>query len=183
MTRIPYPDVTKLPETVQAVLAGTPLKIVRMAAHASPAIFEAQSKLAYAIFDPANLDPRLCETAILRVAHLSDSAYVLKQHLSLARKAGLSSEEIEAIGAQHYNNLEPVLAATARFTDEIVRNISPSDEALAALRSHVSDQALVNISLAVGHYMSIIRLIALAGISPDEQALTSIAAQAASVPS
>ena len=183
MPRIPYPDPATLPEAVQAMLGSAPLRVVRMASHASPAAFLAQSRLSQAIADPEALDARIRETAILRVAHLSYSAYVLKQHLSLARKAGLSSEEIEAIGAQHYNNLEPVLAATARFTDEIVRNISPSDEALAALRSHVSDQALVNISLAVGHYMSIIRLIALAGISPDEQALTSIAAQAASVSS
>jgi len=171
MPRIPYPDPSTLPETVRKMLAGTPLNVVRMAAHASPALFEAAGRLGYAISDPANLDPRVRETAILRVAYLCDSRYELHQHLSLARTAGLSDAEIEAIDVERYDRLDPVLAAVARFTDEVVRDISPSDAALAALRVHVSDTVLINIVMCIGHYLSVARLVAVTGIEPDEEAL------------
>ena len=67
---------------------------------ASPALFEAQGRLSYAIADPEVIDPRIRETAILRVAHLSNSAYELHHHGPLARAAGLSDAEIAAIGDQ-----------------------------------------------------------------------------------
>ncbi len=59
MQRIPYPDVTRLPELMQKMLAGTPLNVVRIGAHASPLLFEAQGRLGWAIANPEVLDPRL----------------------------------------------------------------------------------------------------------------------------
>jgi alkylhydroperoxidase family enzyme len=171
MPRIPYPDVSQLPEIMQKMLAGTPLNVVRMGAHASPMLFEAQGRLGYAVASPDVLDPRVRETAILRVAHLSDSKYELHHHLPLARAAGLSDDELEAIATADYHRLDPRLAAVGRFTDEVVLNLSPSDATLDALRAQVSDQALVNVVLTIGCYMSIARLIAVTGIEPDEDAL------------
>lgn len=171
MPRIPYPDLDALPEKVKRMLAGIPLNVVRMAAHASPAIFEAEGMLGYAIADPASLEPRVRETVVLRVAYLSDSKYELNQHIPLAGAAGISDEEIAAIEAQDYAKLDPKTAALCRFADEVVLNLSPSDETLAEIRSHVSDRVLVNLVLTVGNYMSIARLIATTGIEIDEYRL------------
>ena len=171
MPRIPYPDVAGLPETVQEMLAGTPLNVVRIGAVASPALFEAQGRLGYAIADPEVLDPQIREAAILRVAHLSHSAYELHHHRALARKAGLSEDELAAIERQDYTRLEPTLAAVCRFTDEVVLDLSPSDETLGALRARVSDEVVVNLVLTAGCYMSIARLIATTGIEVDEAPL------------
>lgn len=172
MPRIPYPDVSTLPETMQKMLAGTPLNVVRMGAHASPPLFEAQGKMGWAVADPSVLTPRIRETAILRVAHLSDSRYELHHHIPLATAAGLTRAEMEAIETRRYTALDPVLAAICRFTDEVVLQITPSDATLAELRARVSDQVLVNLVLTIGVYMSIARLIAVTGIEPDEAALT-----------
>lgn len=172
MTRIPYPDVATLTETVRRMLAGTPINIVGMAAHASPALFEASGRLGYAISTPENLDPRLRETAILRVAHLSDSRYELYQHLSIARAVGLTQAEIDAIGTQAYDRLDPVLAAVARFTDDLVLHVSPGDDTLGGLRARVPDRVLVNLVMCIGHYMTVARLIAVTGVDPDEEPLT-----------
>jgi 4-carboxymuconolactone decarboxylase len=171
MPRIPYPDVSKLPEMVQKMLAGTPLNVVRIGAHASPPLFEAQGRLGWAVANPEVLDPRLRETVILRVAYLSNSAYELHHHVPLGRAAGLTERELTAIAHRDYARLEPLLAAAARFTDEVVVQLTPSDETLAELRRLASDQVLVNIVLAIGCYMSIARLIAVTGIEPDTQAL------------
>ena len=172
MQRIPYPDVSTLPETMRKMLAGTPLNVVRIGAHASPALFEAQGRLGYAAADPAVLEPRIREAAILRVAFLSRSTYELHHHIPLAGAAGLTQADIEAIEATRYEALEPLLAAVCRFTDETVLRITPSDATLAGLRAHVSDQILINLVLVIGCYMSIARLIAVTGIEPDEAALT-----------
>ena len=171
MPRIPYPDVSRLPEIMQKRLASIPLNVVRICAHASQDLFDAQGQLGRAVANPEVLEPRLRETVILRVAHLSNSAYELHHHIPLGRAAGLTEAELEAIAGRNYAALSPLLAAAARFTDEVVVQLSPSDETLANLRKVASDQIVVNIVLTIGCYMSIARLIAVTGIEPDANAL------------
>jgi len=172
MSRIPYPDISKLPEPAQKALAGAPLNVVRMCAHASSPMFEAQGKLGMAIARPEVLDPLLRETVILRVAYLSNSAYELHHHIPVGRAAGLTEPQLAGIASRNYTALAPLLAAAARFTDEVVTQLSPSDETLSNLRNLSSDQIVVNIVLTIGCYMSIARLIAVTGISLDAHALT-----------
>jgi len=172
MPRIPYPDISTLPEIVQKRIADLPLNIVRITAHASVPLFEAQGQLGRACADPQVLEPRLRETVILRVAHLSNSAYELYHHIPLGRAAGLTEVELGALAVENYAKLDPLLAAAARFTDEVVKQLSPSDETLATLRKLVSDQILVNIVLTIGCYMSIARIVAVTGIEPDTAAVS-----------
>jgi len=171
MPRIPYPDVSTLPETVRKMLEGTPLNVVRIGAHASPELFQAQGQLGWAIAKPEVLDPRIRETVILCVAYLSGSTYELHHHIPLGKAAGLTDAELLAIAAKDYDSLDPLLGAVARFTDEVVIQISPSDAAMDALRAQVSDRILVNILLTIGCYMSIARLIAATGIEIDDHPL------------
>jgi alkylhydroperoxidase family enzyme len=171
MPRIPYPDVTQLPEVTQKTLASVPLNVVRICAHASQVLFEAQGQLGRAVAHPDALAPRLRETVILRVAHLSNSDYELHHHVPLGRAAGLTEAELASLASGSYGTLDPLLAAAARFTDEVVSQLSPSDETLANLRQLASDQIVVNIVLTIGCYMSIARLIAVTGIEPDANAL------------
>jgi len=173
--RIPFPDASTLSETARKILAGSPLNVVRIGAHASPALFEAQGRLSYAIADPEVLDPRIREAAILRVGHLSNSDYELHHHRPLARAAGLSEAELDAIEQQAYDRLDPTLAAVCRFADEVVRDLSPSDATLAALRSLVPDRVTINVLLTVGCYMTVARLIATTGIDLDATALDHLA--------
>jgi AhpD family alkylhydroperoxidase len=172
MQRLPYPDFTRLPEATQKTLASVPLNVVRICAHASQPLFEAQGQLGRAVASPEVLDPRLRETIILRVAHLSRSDYELHHHIPLGRAAGLTETELSAIASGNYAMLDPQLAAASQFTDEVVTRLSPSDTTLADLRRVASDQVLVNIVLTIGCYMSIARLAAVTGIEPDAQALT-----------
>ncbi|MEJ0035866.1 MAG: carboxymuconolactone decarboxylase family protein [Gammaproteobacteria bacterium] len=171
MPRIPYPDVSKLPEATRKTLASVPLNVVRICALASQPLFDAQGQLGRAVASPEVLEPKLRETVILRVAHLSNSVYELHHHIPLGRAAGLTDAELAAIASRNYAQLSPLLAAAARFTDEVVLHIACSDETLATLRKVGSDQLVVNIVLTIGCYMSIARLIAVTGIEPDADAL------------
>jgi alkylhydroperoxidase family enzyme len=163
-----------LPETMRQMIAGTPLNVVRMGAHASPPLFEAQGALGYAIAQPDVLEPKLREVTILVVAFLSHSEYELHQHRPLARAAGLGETDIAAIGEGDYARLEPRLAAVAELTAATVRDLSPPDGVLAEARRHVTDRELVNIVLTIGCYMSIARLIAVTGIELDENRLETL---------
>ena len=174
MQRIPYPDVSTLPEIVQQRLKSVPLNVVRICAHASVDLFEAQGALGRAVANPEALEPRLRETVILRVAHLSNSAYELHHHIPIAHGTGLHQTDLDAIASKNYGALDPLLAAAARFTDEVVTQLSPSDETLATLRKLASDQIVVNIVLTIGCYMSIARLIAVTGIELDGSALNQL---------
>lgn len=171
MPRIPYPDLSRMPEIVQKRVAELPLNIVRITAHASVPLFEAQGALGRAVQSPEALDPRVRETVILRVAHMSMSEYELHHHVPLGKAVGLTDADLTGIANQNYAALDPVLAAAARFTDEVVHQLAPSDATLAALRKLVSDQAVLNIVLTIGCYMTIARVIAVTGIEPDAQAV------------
>jgi len=171
MLRIPYPDIATLPAAVQKTLASVPLNVVRICAHASQPLFDAQGQLGRAVATPEVLDPKLREAVVLRVAWLSDSDYELRHHIPLGRAAGLTEAELAALAAGDYATLDPLLAAAACFTDEVVTRISPTDATLARLRALASDQVLVNIVLTIGCYMSIARLVAVTGIEPDAEAL------------
>jgi alkylhydroperoxidase family enzyme len=125
-----------------------------------------------AIADPEVLDPRLREAVILRVAHLSNSPYELHHHVPLGKTAGLTQPELDALASGDYGALDPLLGAAARFTEEVVTQLSPSDATLRALRTLVPDQIVINIVLTIGCYMSIARLIAVTGIELDADPLT-----------
>jgi len=123
-----------LSDEVRATLAALPpLNVFRMMA-AAPASFRPLLELARSILVGAELDARLREIAVLRVAHLTRSAYEWTQHERLGRNLGVTEAEIAAIRAE-----DPVASLGAdgnllcRVADEISRDVRLSDEALAAI--------------------------------------------------
>ena len=174
MQRIDYPDPSSLAESTRRTLDAVPLNIVRICAHASTPLFDAQGALGRAVAMPEVLQPRLREAVILRVAYLSSSEYELHHHVALGRAAGLTEQDLSGIARADYSALDPLLAAAARFTDEVVVRLTPSDQTLAGLRRLVPDQVVVNMVLTIGCYMSIARLAAVAGIEIDAGALAEL---------
>jgi alkylhydroperoxidase family enzyme len=108
------------------------------------------------------------------VAWLSGCEHELHQHLTLAREAGLSEEDLNAIETGDYDRHGPRLAAIARFTAATVRDLSPSNEVLTAVRGHVSDQVLVNIVLTTECYTGPARLIMVTGLELDTNRLEAL---------
>lgn len=174
MPRIPYPDPATLSEETRAMIAGTPINIVRMAAYAHPMLQIAQANIAYAFGNPEVIEPQLREVIVLRVARMEQSAYEQHQHRTIALSAGFSPETIEDILAGKYDKLPPLHAAAARFTDELVQFGNVTDQTLADMRGLVSDNVLVNMTMVVGQYMGVARLIAVTGPDMDEEVLGSL---------
>lgn len=105
--------------------------------------------------DGADLSPRLRELAVLRVATVHDVAYELGQHRGPARKAGLSEAQLAAVGswreqAALFDSRERAVLA---YVEESARGFRVSDETFLALKQHLSDAEILDLSLVVGWYL------------------------------
>jgi len=168
VTRIPYPDPATLSETVRATLARAPINIMKMVSNASEPVFNGFGQFSGAFYQPCELDPMLREVAILRVGYLSKSAYEIFHHEGLGRQIGLSDAQIAAIKAGRPDPaLNPAQAAVMAFADDVIVNVRAGDATLAAVRAHLSDQAVVDLILVIGLYMTVSRLLETAGVELD----------------
>jgi 4-carboxymuconolactone decarboxylase len=97
MSRMALTDVDQQPEPIrQFMTRWGELNVFRLLANA-PAVFAGWAKMVDEIFDSPTFTPRMREVIIVRVAHLQDSPYELSQHVNLARSAGLTEPQINAI--------------------------------------------------------------------------------------
>ena len=176
MSRIPYPEIADLSEAKQAFVASPEhrlLNVVRMALHTPDGLWERQSALSAATVLMSNMDPLLREVLILTVAHLSKSEYELFHHLSIARNLGMAETTLQAIERGDYAALSEAEQAVAQFTAEVVRDVSPSDETLAAARALFSDPMIFEMIAIIGVYMMTARVAAVGGCEIDGAAVAS----------
>jgi len=116
------------------------------------------------------LPPKLREIAILRVGHLSNAAYEVFQHEALARHVGLSEAEIDAVrkGGAAAAVLGEAGAAVLAYTEDLVKNVRASDATLSAVRAHLNDTQLVDLTLVTGMYMMVSRFLETTGVEIDD---------------
>lgn len=100
------------------------------------------------------LDGRLREILIIRIGHLTGSAYILRQHVpSLAEAEGLGLEECAALidwreGGYFSDRERSALA----FADAMTEDIQVPDAVFEPLRDHFSERAIVELAVLVGSY-------------------------------
>ncbi|MBE1602673.1 carboxymuconolactone decarboxylase family protein [Streptomyces stelliscabiei] len=93
------------------------------------------------------------ELVILRVARNCDSPYEWGQHVRIAAKAGLSSEDMArvAVGpdAPGWTERQSLLL---RATDELHSDARIGQSTWAGLTRHLTEQQLIELPMLVGHY-------------------------------
>jgi alkylhydroperoxidase family enzyme len=169
MARLPYADPEVASKRVRDALERVPpLNVFRMMANAESA-FRPWLAFGGALLSSLELDPRLRELAILRVARLSDAEYEWVQHVPIALAAGATEEQVAAVDRYDLDDASLAGAGRAvlRFTTEVVRDVRASDEALAAVREHLSPRQVVELLLVIGQYMMVARVALTAGIELD----------------
>ena len=93
------------------------------------------------------------EIVILRIGWLCQAEYEYAQHVRLARKVGLSEQEIEQIKAgPEAEGIKKIDALLLRATDELHKNAKISNEVWQNLSEHYSTQQMMDIVFAVGNY-------------------------------
>ena len=100
------------------------------------------------------LDPRLRELGQTRAGWAAGSRFVFSQHCKAARGVGLPEEKIAAIPSWSSCELfSPVERAVLAWTDALVLEGGRASDALfEALRSHLSDEEILELTYIVAMY-------------------------------
>ena len=159
MARLPYPKLEELPEKLRTrVEALPPLNILRMFLHAQNNAAPLMS-LGESILLQQELNARLRELAILRVAHLTGANYEWTQHVPIAKQTGVTEAQVAAIpqGAEAavFDDLDKRIL---RFTDEVTRNVKASEPTFRAVAERLSPRQMMELTLAIGFYGLVARI-------------------------
>lgn len=173
MSRIPYPVIEQLPDTVRKTVEHANLNALRMFAHATPEAFEHFYPFMRAFFTVSKLPADLRQIAVLRAGHIAGCYYVTRQHSALARDVGLSEAALAAIeqDVSPPGVLTPAQHATLVFADEVIRDANASDTVLAEMRRHLDDNQLMDLMMVIGIYMMLSRLILTSGAEVDAHSM------------
>jgi alkylhydroperoxidase family enzyme len=163
MARLPYTTPAQLAELMRQTPFGEavqPANIFRMLAHA-PSVGIPALQLVYAILTQTELDPRLRELVILRVARRCEARYAWVQHAAIAASVGVSDTQIAALErgdltADHFTARECTALA---FADEVLDVPRVADDTFAWVREQFSPREVVELLLTVGYFRMMDRLV------------------------
>ena len=168
---LPLPADEDLPEEIRSALANLPPLNVFRAVASVPASFRPFMQLGGSLLAGPEIDSRNREIAILGVARETGAAYEWAQHEQLARTAGVSDDEIEAIRAGDPSSLDADAALAYRAATEISRDVRISDEALARLRERWGDAGAAELILCIAYYNMVSRFLESAGVEIEPEQL------------
>lgn len=106
------------------------------------------------------LPPRLRELAILRVAQLTGASYEWAHHLPIALRTGVTEAEVEALGGWESGPLFGAAErAVLRYVDDVTLRVRVSAAAFDALRAHLSEGQVVELTMVAGYWGMVARLL------------------------
>jgi alkylhydroperoxidase family enzyme len=150
-------------------------QFARFPSNLTRAVLLLERRLARALPEMANalracgLNEKIREAAILRVAHLAQSAYERMQHFDQALKAGWTSEQVLLLETGKTAGFQADVVAAIRFVDACFKVGQVSDECYASIRLFFSDKEIATLVVLVGHYMMVARYVAILGIELDDE--------------
>jgi alkylhydroperoxidase family enzyme len=102
------------------------------------------------------LDARLREIAILRVGWRIGAAYEWGHHYTIAKRIGLSDEEVTAVQTADAGVLSAVERCVVRVVDEVLDGVSVTAETLREAHALLGDdRALLELVMIPGCYRAI----------------------------
>ncbi|MDP6342738.1 MAG: carboxymuconolactone decarboxylase family protein [Alphaproteobacteria bacterium] len=169
MARIPYLDAADLAEEDRDLLRRG-INLHRALVH-SPNGARNFSKVGSWIRFESRLDPRLRELAILQVGYLARSAYEYSHHVKIGRDFGVSDDDIRAIATETGGGDSglPALDRTVlRAAREMTLDGEMSAETFDALRPHLDEERLVDLTMVIAFYNGVVRLLGSLSIDVED---------------
>jgi 4-carboxymuconolactone decarboxylase len=157
--RIPLPADDELtPEHREMLAKVPPLNVFRMVAGTRRGL-RPFLQLGGAVLSSA-LDARRREVAVLRVAHATGASYERAQHERLARAAGVTDQEIDAVATEEpVSSLDQEGNLICRVADEVTRNVRLSDDALEQIVDRCGPREAAELILLVSYYNMVSRFL------------------------
>ncbi len=126
----------------------------------SPVVGRDFLRLGNSILFKGSVEPRLRELAILRVGNLAKAIYEWTQHVPMARQAGLTKEQIDAIPNWNGSNLfSEQERAVLQYTDEVAETIRVSDDTFQGIKKFLTEEQIVELTTTIGYYGMVSRIL------------------------
>ncbi len=147
------PSLHDLAQQIRKGRRGTVINVYKVLLH-NPALAESWFKHINTVRWGTGLDGRLREVLIIRLGHLTGSAYILRQHVpKLAEEEGLSREQCDAL--RHWQDTGHFSArerAALAFADSMTESIEVPDAVFEPLRDHFNERQIVELAVLVATY-------------------------------
>jgi 4-carboxymuconolactone decarboxylase len=173
MSRIPLTSIEEQPEPMRQWMARRGnLNVFRLLANASQ-VFAGWTQMVDELFESTTFTPRMREVVILRVAHLQGSRYELAQHVGIARTAGLTEQQIEAIrdsGDVDAANFTRTERTALDVTTELCTTHRLRDDTFAAAHAAFGDEALTELLMIISCYYGLALVLNAADLDVDAAA-------------
>src|SRR5580658_8287252 len=174
MARISYveendhPELAELIGKIRVGRRGALINVYKLLLH-SPSLADIWLDFVSAARFKVELEGRLREIVIVRVAHLNRTTYVFKQHVpQLSAPEGLTDDECDALAdwqnAQSFSARE---RAALAYTDAMTRDVAVPDAVFEALRPHFNERQIVELSVLIGLYNMHTRVFTALRIDPE----------------
>jgi alkylhydroperoxidase family enzyme len=173
MTRIPFRQPDEMTEQARELTSARGnLNVYRALANAEQ-VFTGWMVAGNAALTSPVLPVRLREIAVLRTAYLMDSPYELGQHRDVARTAGLSADEIDAITSEsdwETTNFGALELDLLRLTSELITTRNVSDAVLDHVQTALGPEATVEVLMVIGRYAGLALMLNALDVDLDESA-------------
>jgi alkylhydroperoxidase family enzyme len=173
VARIPYRAPEDMTDQARELTrARGNLNVYRALANADK-VFTGWMQAGNAALTSPVLPVRLRELAVLRTAYLMDSPYELGQHRDVARTAGLSTDEIDAVlsesgwQSRHFHGAE---LAVLQLTSELVATQSVSAEVVEQVHTALGSEAAVEVLMVIARYAGLALMLNALDVDLDETA-------------
>lgn len=158
MQRVPSAGFNPVLQKRLEELWGKPVNLYRALGN-HPALTAAWTEFANAIRHDSRTPRALRELMILRTAQIARSEYEWAHHLRMARKAEVSEAKITALAGWRASNAFDARERTALALTEAVMACNVTNEIHAEVKKHFSDAEFVELSLTVGFYAMVSRML------------------------
>jgi alkylhydroperoxidase family enzyme len=173
MTRIAYREPEQMADRARELTrARGNLNVYRALANAEN-VFTGWMLAGDAALTSATLPLRLRELVVLRTAYIMDSPYELGQHRDVARTAGVSRAEIDAIltnsdwQAGHFDGAELAVLA---LTTELLRTRTVSPMVFEEVHREIGSEVTVEVLMVIGRYAGLALMLNALDVDLDESA-------------
>jgi alkylhydroperoxidase family enzyme len=170
MARVPYLQPSDLAPDDQDLLKR-PIALARALVN-SPNAARAFSGVGQFIRYGSKLDPRLRELAILQVGWLARSPYEWSHHVKIGHDFGVSDDDIRAMIDETAGKpaaLDELTRMVLRAAREMTTEGGMSDATFAALRDALGNEQIVDLTLTIGFYNAVVRVLATLAIDVEDE--------------
>jgi 4-carboxymuconolactone decarboxylase len=154
--RIPMRDLTTLTGEEADIarknrLDGRDLNIFRVLMN-HPQLARRWTVFAGHVLHKQTLPPRERELLILRIGWLNQAEYEWAQHVEIAKRTGISTEEIEQVKRGPASGWSVFEGALLQAVDDLYENSVVSDQTWATLAANLSVQQMMDLVFTIGQY-------------------------------